>query len=91
MERKQARRWIVRGDVQGVGFRAFAQHKASSLGLAGWVRNLDNGTVEAYAIGSCVELDNFAGFLHVGPRAAEVRGVEEREDSIQKLSGFSVR
>ena len=53
MARKQlaARRWFVRGRVQGVGYRYFAQHAASSLGLAGYARNLDDGRVEVYAAG----------------------------------------
>jgi acylphosphatase len=91
MERKQARRWIIRGNVQGVGFRAFTEHKAHSLGLSGWVRNCDDGSVEAYAVGSKAELDDFAAFLHTGPRSAQVRGVDEREEAVQKLAGFSMR
>jgi acylphosphatase len=91
MGRKKAKRWIVKGNVQGVGFRVFAQHRASHLGLSGWVRNLDDGSVEAYAVGPEANLSDFAAFLHTGPRAAEVRSVEEREEAIQNLSGFSVR
>ena len=47
-----AKRYIVRGRVQGVGFRWFVDHEARSLGLAGWVRNNIDGTVEALAMGS---------------------------------------
>jgi acylphosphatase len=77
--------------VQGVGFRYFVQKKAKELGLSGWARNLDDGRVEVYAIGSDDKLSDLAAALHLGPRLAEVRGVEEREDSVQKLSGFSTR
>ena len=91
MVRKKAKRWIVKGDVQGVGFRAFAQHGARNLGLVGWVRNLDDGSVEAYAAGSDHQLSDFAALLHKGPRLAGVRSVEESEEAIQEFSGFSVR
>ncbi len=47
-----AKRYMVRGRVQGVGFRAFAQREAHALGIAGWVRNHPNGDVEVYAVGS---------------------------------------
>ena len=91
MERKQGKRWIVRGSVQGVGFRFFVQHEASRLGLTGWARNLDDGTVEVYAAGPPARLSDLASALHAGPRMADVRGVEERDEPVQELSGFSVR
>ncbi|MDQ2841310.1 MAG: acylphosphatase [Acidobacteriota bacterium] len=91
MEQKAAKRWIVRGAVQGVGFRFFVQHKATSLGLSGWARNLDDGNVEVYAAGSPQRLSDLAAALHTGPRMADVRGVDEREDSIQHLAGFSIK
>jgi acylphosphatase len=77
--------------VQGVGFRFFVQHKANALGLSGWARNLDDGRVEVYAVGSERELSDLAAALHSGPRMADVRSVEERDEPVQKLSGFSVR
>jgi acylphosphatase len=91
MNRKAAKRWVVGGIVQGVGFRYFVQHKASALGLSGWARNLDDGRVEVYAIGSESELNDLAAALHTGPRMADVRSIEEREEPVQKLSGFSIR
>lgn len=91
MDRKAAKRWFIRGSVQGVGFRYFVQHKATSLGLAGWTRNLDDGRVEVYAIGSTDRLNELAAALHIGPRMANVRSVEEREDAVEKVSGFVVR
>ena len=91
MNRKQARRWRVSGTVQGVGFRIFVQHKATSLGLTGWARNLDDGRVEVYAVGTPDRLDNLASALHTGPRLAEVRGIEEMEEAVQPVAGFSVR
>jgi acylphosphatase len=91
MSRKAAKRWVVGGTVQGVGFRFFVQHKANALGLSGWARNLDDGRVEVYAVGSERELSDLAAALHSGPRMADVRSVEERDEPVQKLSGFSVR
>jgi len=81
----------VRGRVQGVGFRYFVQRKAVELGLDGWTRNLDDGTVEVYAAGPLERLSDLAAALHVGPRMAEVRGVDELEDVVRKTAGFSVR
>jgi acylphosphatase len=87
----EARRWLVSGRVQGVGFRYFAQRKAEELGLSGWARNLDDGRVEVYAAGPAESLSDLAAALHMGPRMAEVRGVEQMEDVVQKMAGFSVR
>jgi acylphosphatase len=77
--------------VQGVGFRYFVQREAASLGLKGWVRNLDSGEVEVYATGTDDELKRLAAALHKGPAMASVRGVEEREEAVQNMAGFSVR
>ena len=90
MKAKAAKRWFITGTVQGVGFRYFAQHKATSLGLSGWARNLPDG-VEVYAAGTPELLDDLAGALHSGPRFAEVRGVEEREEQPENLPSFSIR
>jgi acylphosphatase len=91
MRHSEARRWLVSGRVQGVGFRYHAQRKAEELGLTGWARNLDDGRVEVYAVGAPDRLSDFAAALHLGPRMSEVRGVQEIEDEAQKLSGFSIR
>lgn len=88
---KAAKRWHIRGSVQGVGFRYFVQKKAATLGLSGWVRNLDDGGVEVYAVGSAQRLSDLAAALHTGPRTAEVRGVEERDEAVESISGFAVR
>ena len=60
-----------------MGFRYFAQRRAEELGLNGWTRNLDDGRVEVYAVGPAERLSDLAAALHMGPRMAEVRGVEE--------------
>lgn len=88
---KLARKYIVRGRVQGVGFRNFVEKRAVSLGINGYVRNLDDGTVETYAIGSPEQLSELAGLLWKGPRSAVVRGVEELEAPIEAESEFRIR
>jgi acylphosphatase len=77
--------------VQGVGFRYFVQTKATELELEGWARNLDDGRVEVYAVGPPERLSDLAAALHIGPRVADVRSVEELEDAVQELFGFFVR
>jgi acylphosphatase len=88
---KAARLWFVRGRVQGVGYRYFARHAATSLNLTGYARNLDDGRVEVYASGSPESLEEFAGMLHRGPRFAEVRGVEEQEAEVRRYGSFETR
>jgi len=78
------------GHVQGVGFRYFVQYVAGSLGMKGWVRNLDDGSVEVYAIGSQAEHDALSGRLHQGPSMSDVRGVEVLEAAPEKLHGFRI-
>ena len=91
MQQSAAKRWFVSGRVQGVGFRYFAQAKAAELGLTGWACNLDDGRVEVYATGSAEKLSDLAAALHLGPRMADVRHVEESEAVLGQLHGFSVR
>lgn len=86
-----AKRWVISGRVQGVGFRSFVQSKAESLGLTGWARNLDDGRVEVYAAGPASRLDELAAALHMGPRMADVRGMEEQDAPVEAQSGFRIR
>jgi acylphosphatase len=88
--KKAARRWFVRGRVQGVGYRYFAQHSATALGLAGYTRNLNDGRVEVYAAGPPDKLSDLAAALHKGPRFADVRGVEEQEAEVRGGNSFDI-
>ncbi|HEY6305736.1 MAG TPA: acylphosphatase [Candidatus Angelobacter sp.] len=72
-----ARRYIVRGRVQGVGFRWYVDYEARQLGLAGWVRNNFDGSVEVLAMGSEQQHAVLRGKLQDGPRAARVDDVKE--------------
>jgi acylphosphatase len=88
---RQARRWLVRGRVQGVGFRWFVVREAEALGLEGFTRNLDDGRVEVYAVGPEEALRELAGRLRAGPRMSDVRGVDEQEAAPLNCHGFTVR
>jgi acylphosphatase len=83
----EARRFLVRGRVQGVGFRWFVEREAHILGVAGWVRNNADGSVEILAQGTRDQLSGLRSRLRQGPRAARVDGVEESES--QPVSGLS--
>ncbi len=85
-----ARRYLIRGRVQGVGYRFFAQRAADELRLTGYTRNLDDGRVEVYAVGTAEQLTELAGRLWKGPRLAEVRGVEEFEADVQQYGSFHI-
>ena len=83
MARNQiARRYFVSGIVQGVGFRYFTQDEAERLQIAGFVRNLRDGRVEVYAIGSDDKLALLRALLERGPRGAMVQNVTEHPAEI---------
>jgi acylphosphatase len=86
-----ARRYIVRGRVQGVGFRWFVDYEARQLGLAGWVRNNMDGSVEVLAMGSEQQHSALRDKLHDGPRAARVDDVKELPaEPIAGLTNFRI-
>jgi acylphosphatase len=88
----QAKRYLVSGDVQGVGFRFFAERTAEQLGVAGYVKNLFDGRVEVYAIGNAAQLQALRVELQRGPRFASVEQVTEAEaELLPKFSaGFTI-
>ena len=87
-----AKRFYVSGSVQGVGFRFFAERVAARLDVAGYVKNLFDGRVEVYAIGSEAQLDALRCELESGPRMARVHRLEEKEAEIlaQYADGFMI-
>jgi acylphosphatase len=86
-----ARRFLVRGRVQGVGFRWFVEREAHILGVAGWVRNNADGSVEVLAMGSREQLLDLRSRLREGPRAARVDDVEEAEAKpVPGLTNFRI-
>jgi acylphosphatase len=83
---------VIRGRVQGVGFRFSAYDEAKDLALAGWVRNLPNGDVEIVAEGSCENLQMLAAWAHLGPPSAHVTDVrEEWSDFTGEFKDFQIR
>ncbi len=87
----QARRFLIRGRVQGVGFRWFVEREAHILQIAGWVRNHPDGSVEVLAMGTRDQLEGLRSRLQDGPRAARVDGVEESEaEPVAGLNSFQV-
>ena len=88
----QARRYLVRGRVQGVGFRWFVEREAYILKIAGWVRNNPDSTVEVFAQGTREQLSGLHSRLREGPRAARVDNVEvSDEDPVPGLASFQIR
>jgi acylphosphatase len=86
-----ARRFLISGRVQGVGFRWFAESAAARDGVHGWVRNLPDGRVEVQAEGDAEALDRFEGALRHGPPAARVETIDV--DAVMPTgrdTGFSV-
>ena len=75
----QTRQFVVRGRVQGVGFRWFVEREAKTLGISGWVRNNSDGSVQVLATGARDQLSALRSRLQQGPRAARVDDVEESE------------
>lgn len=75
---------IIKGNVQGVGYRATAQHYAKKLGIVGAVKNLPNGSVEIYAQGPADRLQEFVGEVKKGPGLAKIQHVFIEECKIQK-------
>jgi acylphosphatase len=82
---------VVSGEVQGVFYRAATQATARRLGLSGWVRNRDDGTVELVACGEEAALAELEAWLWRGPPAARVRAVEPEPASDPGLDDFELR
>jgi acylphosphatase len=80
------RHLMIRGRVQGVGYRAFVEDVALDHGLAGWVRNQRNGAVEAVFAGSPAAVAQVAAVCRRGPPGARVDSVEEREATQDELA-----
>ena len=85
-----ARRFVVHGRVQGVGFRYFVQNEARERGLAGYVKNRADGTVEVCASGQSKQLENLRDRLQQGPRWSRVDRIDEAEAPIDTREGFRI-
>jgi acylphosphatase len=85
-----ARRAVVKGRVQGVGFRWYAERAARELGVRGWVRNLSDGTVETVAEGEDGAVAAFLARLELGPRGSRVDAVVVEEAAESGFSRFDI-
>ena len=82
---------VVKGDVQGVFFRDSTRDRAQSRGVAGWVANRPDGSVEAVFEGDERAVESMLRFVKEGPRRAEVRDVDVTEEKPEGLQRFEVR
>jgi acylphosphatase len=92
-ESLQVRHYLVKGRVQGVGFRWFVHREAAEIGLRGWVKNTDDGHVEAVAAGDAAQIAELREALHKGSRGSRVDAVIEHElDELEaeKLGPFEI-
>ena len=83
-----ARRFVVRGRVQGVGYRFFALTCAEALGVHGWVRNTAEDTVEVHAEGTAEQIDQLAFDLSRGPRYARVSHIDATDVPVEGHTDF---
>jgi acylphosphatase len=85
-----ARRLVVSGRVQGVGFRFFAERAARELAVAGWVRNLPNGSVESVAEGEEDAIARYVERLREGPRMGRVTELRVEEIAVIGYRDFEI-
>jgi acylphosphatase len=85
-----ARRAIVSGNVQGVGFRFFASRAAREFGVTGWVRNLPDGSVETFAEGEEDAVARYLERLRQGPRGGRVTSLAAEESAPKGFSSFEI-
>ncbi len=85
------RRVIVGGRVQGVFFRDTTRRRAETLGVAGWIRNTPDGTVEAVFEGEPGAVEEMVELCRKGPGRAEVESIEIVDEQLEGLTGFEIR
>ena len=88
---RSARRFTIKGRVQGVFFRESTRRVAESLGITGHAINLPGGDVEVLACGEIADLDELATWLKDGPRMASVTNVSVQDVQVTEPPGFSTR
>ncbi len=86
-----ARRYVITGHVQGVGFRRFVEDRARAAGVRGYVRNRDDGAVEVYAAGLAGQLAALEGPLWKGPRWSRVDSVASEDAPLEACREFRIR
>jgi acylphosphatase len=87
-----ARRYLIGGRVQGVGFRFFAERRAAVEGVHGWIRNLPDGQVEVRLEGDQESVDRVEASLRRGPSGARIESFDVQDDvPTGRATGFSIR
>ena len=86
-----ARHIRATGEVQGVFFRAWTRNQAQRLGVSGWVRNCDDGSVEAHLQGEAEALEQLIERIRQGPPSAHVENFEIKDVPVDDFEGFEVR
>jgi len=91
-ERIVARRYVVTGRVQGVGYRNFVEHTGAKIGVDGYVRNRRDGSVEVFAMGTNEDLEKLRKALERGPIMAQVGRVSEEPSEVETkyIGNFTV-
>ncbi len=87
----ERRRVVAHGHVQGVFFRDSVRREAESRGVAGWVRNCSDGTVEAVFEGDLAHVEHLIGFCRSDPGSSRVDRIEVVQEEPEQITGFSVR
>jgi len=82
---------VIRGRVQGVGYRFWLRQQADRGGVQGWVRNLSSGAVEAYFAGDRKSVEDILVLCHQGPKDGHVADVNARDAADEAVSGFHIR
>lgn len=84
-----ARRWVVAGGVQGVGFRWYILNQALALGVRGWARNLPDGSVEVVGMATADTVEVFEALVRQGPPAAQVTAVSAEDIPHERVDSKS--
>ena len=86
-----AKRVVVRGRVQGVGYRYAMVDAADACGVTGWVRNRRDGSVEALVQGEPLAIESIIAWCRKGPSAAQVSAIDVSEATAEPATGFQLR
>jgi acylphosphatase len=90
MAERETRRYVVTGRVQGVGFRWFVEREAAEIGVVGWVRNRDDGSLEVMSTATPEQQRALRTRLQQGPRAARVDMVQESSAPYLEAQSFGI-
>jgi acylphosphatase len=82
---------MIKGKVQGVFYRATARDEAEKLGLTGWIKNTQDGNVEAVVNGNREHIDRYIAWCWKGPSRAKVESVEVKDLQEERFDGFQIK